>query len=386
MRIGLDFRPAQKTNSRRRGVGRFTRELIRALVESPSHHEFLLYTMAGIPPGLDGRYQVRPLAHLPKPSRFNWILELWLFPRAARRDRLDLFHAPDLLPMPRITSCPVWVTIHDLIPWIFPEEYAPETPHDFRYALDRALDRARQADRILTVSECSKQDICRLLGLPAEKVTVIPEGCERGPAPCRPEVARALVQHQLGIAGPFLLYVGGTDFRKNLVTLLEGFRRICALGYRGSLVLAGETTDPRFPVAARLVKLAGRMGIGEKVHMLGFVSDELLAAAYSACDFLVFPSLYEGFGLPVLEAMRCGAVVLAADSSAVPEVAGEDAFYFDPTSVESLVEAYRQAVEQPELVEEKRRHGLKRAQQFTWKAAAEQLLSLYRQELESRNS
>jgi glycosyltransferase involved in cell wall biosynthesis len=386
MRIGLDFRPAQKINSRRRGVGRFTRELIRALVESPGDHEFLLYTMAGVPTGLDGRYRVRPLVHLPKPSRFNWILELWLFPRAARRDRLDLFHAPDLLPMPRITACPVWVTIHDLIPWIFPEEYALGTPRDFRYALDRALDRARQADRILTVSEHSKQDICKRLGLPAERVTVIPEGCERGPGPCPPEVARALVRHQLGISGPFLFYVGGTDYRKNLFALLEGFRRICASGYQGSLVLAGETTDPRFPEAARLAELARRMGIGDRLRMLGFLPDELLAAAYSACDFFVFPSLYEGFGLPVLEAMRCGAAVLAANSSAIPEVAGEAAFYFDPTSVESLVDAYREAADQPDLVEEKRRHGLERAQRFTWKAAAERLLSLYRQELESRKS
>ncbi|GAB4108954.1 MAG: glycosyltransferase family 1 protein [Acidobacteriota bacterium] len=367
-------------------MGRFTRELVRALVESPGDHEFLLYTMAGIPTGLDGCYQVRPLAHLPRPSRLNWILELWLFPRAARRDRLDLFHAPDLLPTPRVTSCPVWVTIHDLIPWVFPEEYARRTPRDFRYALDRALDRARQADRILTVSEHSKQDICGRLGVPAERVTVIPEGCERGPVSCPPKVARARLQHQLGISGPFLFYVGGTDYRKNLFALLEGFRRICASGYPGFLVLAGETTDPRFPEARRLVEAAVRMGIGDRLRMVGFLSDELLAAAYSACDFFVFPSLYEGFGLPVLEAMRCGAVVLAADSSAIPEVAGEAAFYFDPTSVESLVDAYREAADQPELVAEKRRRGLERAQRFTWKAAAEQVLSLYRQELERRRS
>ncbi len=383
MRIGLDFRPAQRVNSRRRGVGRFTRELFRAVLATPSEHEFLLYTLGDEPTGLSGGHRVQPLAHLPKPSRLNWVLELWLFPRAARRDRLELFHTPDLLPMPRIPGCPVWVTIHDLIPWIFPE-YAHRMPRDFRYALDRALDRARHADRILTVSECSKRDICRHLDLPADRVTVIPEGCENGPEPCPPEVARALVRHRLGISEPYLLYVGGTDYRKNLVLLLEGFRRISASGYRGCLVLAGETTDPRFPEASRLLELAGKMGIRNRLRLLGFVSDELLAAAYSACDFFVFPSLYEGFGLPVLEAMRCGAAVLAAHSSSIPEVAGDAAFYFDPTSADALVEAFREASDQPDLVERRRRDGQQRALHFTWKAAAEKLLTLYHQAAERR--
>ncbi len=383
MRIGLDFRPAQRVNSRRRGVGRFTRELFRAVLATPSEHEFLLYTLGDEPTGLSGGYRVRPLAHLAKPSRLNWALELWLFPRAARRDRLELFHAPDLLPMPRIPGCPVWVTIHDLIPWLFPE-YARRMPRDFRYALDRALDRARDADRILTVSECSKRDICRHLDLPAERVTVIPEGCENGLEPCLPETARALIRNHLGISEPYLLYVGGTDYRKNLVLLLEGFRRISASGYRGCLVLAGETTDPRYPEAARLLELAGKMGIRNRLRLLGFVSDELLAAAYSACDFFVFPSLYEGFGLPVLEAMRCGAVVLAAQSSSIPEVAGDAAFYFDPTNAGALFEAFREAIDQPDLVERRRRDGRQRALHFTWKAAAEKLLTLYCQAAERR--
>lgn len=377
MRIGLDFRAAQKINSRRRGVGRFTRELTRALVAAPGDHEFLLYTLGSEPPGLPGTYQARPLAHLPKPSRLNWLLELWAFPRAARRDRLDLFHALDLLPMPVLQDCPVWVTVHDLIPWIFPEEAARRVPRDFRYALERALRRTESAELILTVSEHSRRDLCRFLGVPSERVAVIVEGCDESLGPVPPLVARQVVQEMLGVDGRYLLYVGGADYRKNLPVLLDWFRRVAGDGYPGKLVLAGESFREGDREAARLLDLAGKLGIRSRLLPAGFVPDGALAALYSACDFFVFPSLYEGFGLPVLEAMRCGAPVLASSSSAIPEVAGDAAFYFEPTCVEDMVEVFRSATARPELVEEKRRAGLKRAQGFTWQAAARQVQELY---------
>lgn len=378
MRVGLDFRPAQKINSRRRGVGRFTRELVQAMLSAASHPDFLVYTLGRQSAGLEGRFLPRPLPHLPKPSRLNWLLELWTFPKAVRKDRLDLFHSLDLLPMPRLDDCPLWVTIHDLIPWIFPEQTARNVPRDFRFALDRALRLAAGADRIITISEHSRTDIQRHLGIPPDRIEVIVEGCHPAMAP-RPKVeAQARIHGRSGIESPFLLYVGGADYRKNLPVLLEWFRRVRNLGYRGSLVLAGEAFGSGTPEFGRLQALASRMEIRNQVRMAGYVPDEELPDFYSACDFFVFPSLYEGFGLPVLEAMRCGAPVLASSASSIPEVAGDAAFYFEPTCIEEMVDAFRIASDCPEVVAEKRAIGLQRSRLFTWEAAAAQVLQLYR--------
>ena len=378
MRIGIDYRPAQKINSKDRGVGRYTRELTRHLAEGGDEHQFVLFTLGGRSVELDGDFESRAIFYLPRPSRLNWLVEALLFPGAIRDERLELFHVTELTSMPSRSSCPVWLTLHDLIPWVFWEETVRRTPRDFIYALERGLRLASEADLILTDSEHSRSDICARLGLPSSRVEVVYLGCDETLAPVDRGLAQGLVQED-GIDDRFLLYLGGSDYRKNLPVLLEAFARIVSLGYPGTLLLGGGTFNRSIPEVEELTRLAGRLGVAGQVRFYGFIPDQRLASFLSACDYFIFPSLYEGFGLPVLEAMKCGAPLLCSRASALPEVAGEAAFYFDPSSVEGIVEAYRQAEGSPDLVETKRRTGLERARSFTWRAMAERILTLYRE-------
>ena len=160
-------------------------------------------------------------------------------------------------------------------------------------------------------------------------------------------------------------------------TLILFFSLLKEKGYEGALVIGGETFVWNIPEVREIRKLVSEKGLEGDVIFPGYIPDNLLSRYYSGCDFFVFPSLYEGFGLPVLEAMQCGAPLLLSRSSSIPEVAGENAFYFEPESEESMLEAYSQAAGNPERVRENIRKGLLRSEQFTWAAAAEKILSLY---------
>ncbi len=385
MTVGLDYRSALKPNSRRRGIGRYTHELTRNLLAACPHLGFSLYTIAGVEgPRLAGNYRETPLFYLKRPSRLNWAIEAILFSRLARTDSPDLFHAMDPVSVPAWLPCPLVVSVHDLIPLIFHREMRRQIPIDYRIALRYACRRYRSADRILTLSEHSRRDICRLLEVPSDRVEVVPLGSTLVPTGLSRAAAGDGVKSRFGIDSPYLLYVGGTDFRKNLGRLLEAFALIRRQGYAGRLVLVGETFAMQIPEVTRLREAAVRLGIDDSVLFLGYVEDQGLALLFESCDFFVFPSLYEGFGLPVLEAMRCGAPLLISRASSIPEVAGEAGFYFDPEEAEDLAEAFRGAAADPEGVEAKRQLGLSRARAFSWEKAAEKVGRVYDQVLLSR--
>lgn len=381
MRIGFDFRPAQRANSRRRGVGRFTAELADSLLRLDSdQHRFHLYTIGeeqlkGWP-----KAEVRRTFHLARPSRLNWVLDELFLPRRIRRDRLDLFQATEITAIPRPSGCKVWATVHDMIPFVYWDETVKQVPRDFRIALERARDRISEVDRVITISEHARSDITRLLGISSEKVSVIQLGCTKQLYPVDILGARTALMKAYGVEGRFLLYVGGTDFRKNLPVLLEGFSILRDQGYPGKLVLVGETFGWDIPEVERLNQFADKLGIRQHLLFPGYVSDEGLRDFYAACDFFVFPSLYEGFGLPLLEAMTCGTPVLSSDRTSLPEVGGDCAFYFDPSDPRKLAEAFWEADADREGREIRRLRGLERAKLFSWDSAGQTLLNLYDQE------
>lgn len=379
MRIALDYRPALKPNSRFRGIGRFTRELTDALLQRPDLPSFLLYTLPGGEPAARDNPHVacRAVFYLRRPSRLNWLIEAVCLPRRMVADGVDLFHSLDPISAPHRPRSRVLWTVHDLIPYLFVEETRRTVPWDFRLALRWAWRGLRRATHAVAISEATKRDLVRLVGLPAERISVVYPGSAL-PPPAGSVAENRRRAAELGLPPHFLLYVGGTDFRKNLGFLLEGFARVSRRGYGGHLVLVGETFQSRLPEVERLRRQAEQLEIAGRIHWLGWTCDETLAVLYRAADALVFPSLYEGFGLPVLEAMRCGGVVLAARSSAVPEVAGDVAYYFDPTDVESFTAAFAEFVESPAEAERRREAGRRRAASFTWERAAERYLEIYR--------
>jgi alpha-1,3-rhamnosyl/mannosyltransferase len=257
------------------------------------------------------------------------------------------------------------VTIHDLIPLLFPQ-YTPRALKTRFLFLFRALMRetAARADAILTVSEASRADIERLLK--ARRVVAIPNG---------------VAPHYQPVAPPQntprrILFVGRFDPYKNVIGLLTAFdllRQQMPGAVR--LVLAG-TPDPRYPEP---VNFARRRGLDKDIEWLGYVSGAQLVAAYQQADVFVLPSRYEGFGLPVVEAMACGTPVVCSAVSSLPEVAGDAALLITPDDAAGIAAAIRRVLEEPGLAAAMREKGLRRAAEFSWRRVAEQTRAVYEQ-------
>ncbi len=253
------------------------------------------------------------------------------------------------------------ITIHDLSVLDHPEWFNANFRLWYMLLLPRLAKRARV---VLTVSEHSRRSILRRFGLPEEKVVVVPDGVNLNQfQPCDASAVRA----KYGLGERYVLFVGSLDPRKNLerlsqaMVLLSDVRNI-------ELAIAGSWTNIFRPVAVHASK--------RRIRLLGYVPDEDLPALYSGATFFIMPSLFEGFGLSVLEAMACGTPVIASHAGALPEVVGDAAMLVDPTSVEGIAEGMRQLLSQPERRAELKRKGLERVHQFSWERSAQQVLEV----------
>jgi glycosyltransferase involved in cell wall biosynthesis len=232
------------------------------------------------------------------------------------------------------------------------------------------------ANRILTPSEFSRMSILRVYGdLAEEKVEMVPHAAAPEFRPVSREAAAAAVRDRLHIAGPFLLCVGDLQPRKNHIGLIRAFARLTESypQLKHSLVLAGKETW----FAGEIRRAARQSGAADRIHFTGWTSDEDLLNLYNACDVFVFPSFYEGFGLPVVEAMACGRAVVCSNTSSLPEVADSAALLVDPYSVEEIVRAIVDLLVDPGLRVRMERLGLQRAAHFNWERTARTTLEIY---------
>lgn len=375
MRIGIDARAAVRY--RGTGLGTYTHRLLWALSEVDRFNTYTLFA-----PQLEGAApspgEVR--AELPETGNFRVSTypaspdrsdEDQAISRALAEEGVTLHHVPhNGLGFPPDAACPVISTVHDLIPYVLPQTCS-------RRYLERFLARmpeicARSAF-ILTVSHHTRRDLSRLLGVAETKIVVTPEA----PEPCyRPlpfSEANALAAEKYGLTGPFLLYVGGFSPRKNLSALLSAYAAVRNdLADHPPLVLAGGLD----PAGQRLVERAKDLGLNESVVFPGFVPLSDLPYLYRAARLFVYPSLYEGFGLPPLEAMACGTPVIASKESSLPEVIGNAGLLIDPYDPDDLASALLKLGNDQEGREVLRQQGLRRAKNFSWrKTAAETLLT-----------
>ncbi|HXK58722.1 MAG TPA: glycosyltransferase family 1 protein [Acidobacteriota bacterium] len=379
MRLVFDARPAFRKNSRRRGIGKYVQELVRALLRLADPQLEIIFYGCGkdelsLPPG---QYYYRSLFQLPKPSRLSWVPDRFLLPRQLAEDAPDVFHVNEITSIVFRPGVRTVVTLHDLIPLIFREQMKQSIPWDYAFALKQAFKKVRQAATVVTDSLHSKSDICHHLAVDPNKVVVVYPGCDSQFVPRDRESARSRIASAFKIHRPFLFYVGGTDYRKNLPLLIDGFARIRRGGYEGLLVLAGETFHWDIDEVRQLRNKIAKQGIEGEVIFPGFVGTDQLIDFYSCCDMFVFPSLYEGFGLPVLEALSCGSVVLTTKVASIPEVAGDAAVYFDPSDSCSLVDEFFKLHGNQARKDELRAKGPERAKLFTWDNAARRLLTIY---------
>jgi glycosyltransferase involved in cell wall biosynthesis len=349
------------------GAEVYARRLLPALREAEPKLEMTLY-LGGAAAREDWAegIEVVPLRFDPRSRVRRVLAEQTLLPSAVRRAAPDLLHnvfntAPAVLPIPQVT------TIHDLVHRRHP--FSGITALGIRAVVALA---ARRSARILTVSEASKTDIVRYLGVPADKVDVAPNGPGvregiKGPSPL--EIRRRFAIDD----APLVLTVAPNQSHKNIPRLVEALARVP----EAILVMPGYQTGR----GDDLEELANRLGVAGRVRRPGWINDELLDGLYHAADCFVFPSLAEGFGLPVLEAMLRGTPVACSNTTSLPEVAGDAALLFDPLDVEAIAVSIRRILDDPELAGRLRAAGRERAKRFSWEEAAHRTLACYRRAL-----
>ena len=296
--------------------------------------------------------------------------------QASRREGLDLLHCP-YFASPLLSSIPTVVTIHDTIPLLLPEYRARVAGRAYSGLSALAAHRARA---IIAVSEYSKQDIERTLRLPPERIHVIGNAVDNSYQPISDPRLLSAVRERYGLAERFILYFGGFDIRKNVHRLVQAFAQIRSrLDEPYQLVLAGRlhlVGHPLYPDPRPLIR---ELGLESQVVFTGQIREQDKAPLYSAGELFMFPSIYEGFGMPVLEAMACGAAVVTSNVSALPEVAGDAAVLVDPLSTEAIGEAMLELLADPARRTALGQAARARAAHFSWGAVAEQTLKVYAQ-------
>jgi len=291
-------------------------------------------------------------------------------PRRLRQDRPHLLHVQYTAPI--FCPVPLVVSVHDVSFLEHPEYFSPFRALQLRWTVQRTV---QAAARVLTPSEFSKRRILDAYGLDESKVRVLPNGVCSSFHPISRETAQRWAQASLGLTAPFVLTVGDLQPRKNHVSLIQAFEQLvrCYPQLTQHLVIVGKPTWH----AEAIRDFARKSSIADRIHFTGFVSDADLVKLYGACDLFVYPSFYEGFGLPILEAMACGRAVACSNTSAMPEVADSAALLFDPHSVDDILLTMRDLLLNPELRARMERLGAQRAPMFSWEKSAAKTLDLY---------
>jgi len=287
----------------------------------------------------------------------------------------ELLHVPYWAP-PALTRVPVVATIHDVIPALLPEYRGSRLVAAYTRLVSFT---ARRARRLIVDSECSKRDLVRVVGVAPERVDVIPLAANPLFRPLDAGAAAAACRQRWNLERSFLLYVGGNDVRKNLPTLLRAWSIAAARLSDHELVIAGAMRNepPFFP---DIRGLAAQLAL-PRLRFLGSVLDAEKHLLFAACTAFVWPSRYEGFGLPPLEAMQAGAPVISSDSSSMPEVVGQAGLLVPPDDVGALTAALVNVASDLQLQTQLRAKGLARAAAFTWRRTAELTLESYRRAL-----
>ncbi|MGH9565694.1 MAG: glycosyltransferase family 4 protein, partial [Candidatus Angelobacter sp.] len=332
-------------------------------------HEYLLLMPEDAVDRIDAPFlpQVQKIAPPLKYYSFREQLEI---PRILRREKVDLLHSPHFN-LPLMRACPAVVTIHDVIYLVFPEELPSRIGRMYYRAMISAS--VRLADSIITVSEFSKKEIVRLLHVDAARIQVIPSGIARTFQKVTDLRRLESMRKRYGIERDYILYTGIYRRRKNHAGLLHAFREFVRQGHRAQLVVAGPLGEGEND----LRRLAAELEIGNDTVIAGFVSEPDLLALYSEARVYACPSLYEGFGFTVLEAMACGVPVVCSAEASLPEVAGEGALYANPRIPEEFADALARAFSNDTLRAELIQRGSRNLERFSWNAVVDETLAIY---------
>lgn len=343
------------------GTGVYTRQLLRQLQAMSVPERF---TVLGIrAAGIDTSFISRDSLRLLRSPRQRSLWSQIRLPLHLLCNRYDVLHVPGHK-LPAFCPCRSVATILDLAVLKFPETFRPLHRQRLLWFTRNA---ARRADRLIAISESTKRDLCEQFGTPAEKIDVVHLGVDH-------EVFRSDVTPTTHRA-PYILSVGTLQPRKNYVMLIRAFNRMCESRCKEvELLIAGQ----RGWMYEEIEVEAKKSAFADRIHLLGYVGDEMLPPLYTGATLVAMPSLYEGFGLPLLEAMACGAPVIASNVSSFPEVAVDAAVLLDPDEPEAWAETMRELLGNEEKRRELRQRAIARAKLFSWQETAQRTLEVYR--------
>ena len=361
---------AHTNNFRRAGVSHYIEALLEHLGQIDTVNPYTVYTTHGV----DGAALHLPANYRVRPSRFNTInprvripWEQLLAPLLLARDGATLYHGV-LNVMPVLATVPSVVTIHDISPILFPQTFRRINRMYTKWAIRRS---AKHAAQLFTVSEHAKKEIVEHLGVTPERVTVTYDACDARFSP--PSAAElAAFRHRNNLPDRYLFYLGTLEPRKNIPRLIDAYAQI-AKESGVPLLIGGGKGWLYEPILAQ----AERLQLGEMLRFVGYVPQEEQHLWYGAATAFVFPSLYEGFGMPPLEAMACGTPVIASNASCLPEIVGDAALQVDPYDVDALAAAMRRVLADADLRAEMRMKGIQQAAKFSWLETAKRTHAVY---------
>jgi glycosyltransferase involved in cell wall biosynthesis len=360
------------------GSGQYVRQLVRHLPAVASDLDLLLVAPRRLT--LEDATGLARTVRCRAPLGGNvakFLAEQWFMPRAARRQRADILHVPYFAP-PWRSPVPVVVTIHDLIPLLLPEYRGGPLVRAYTGWVAQA---ARRADRILTDSQASARDIIERLHVPPHRVRVIYLAADQPfrPVPREEDRDLAALRRRLRLPDPYLLYLGGFDRRKRVPELLQAYARTDLASQGLPLVIGGRLPRADSPFAPDPRRMAAELGLGDTVRFLGWVDEADKPPLYRGARAFCFPSAYEGFGLPPLEAISCGTPAIVAGGSSLEEVVGPGGLVVPPDDVNALADALHRLVEDDGLCARLSAAGLAHAARFSWETTARETAAVYRE-------
>jgi glycosyltransferase involved in cell wall biosynthesis len=381
LRVAIDVRTVTEARS---GVGNYVLNLLEGLRQVAPEHEFLLV-------GQRHNLAIAGLghpAHLCHPAMLSHESHPWgdlwehlRLPGVLKSQGVQVMHGPATLIPLRQDGFACVATIHDLVAFLYPETIPKKYALYMTWLLKRVVKRAQ---RIISVSQCTKDDLVRVLGVPPERIAVIHEAAQPGFHPIGDQEALERVRRRHGITKPFFYHVGNVEPRKNLPRLLKAFLSLRGrLKGQAQMVISGQEGW----LTRRLHGEIGRLDLGQDVIFTGYLPQEELPLMMNAACAFVFPSLYEGFGLPALEAMSCGTPLITSNLSSLPEIVGDAALLVEPKDEEQIAEAMWRVFEDAQLRQRLSSLGLEQAARFSWPKAARQTMQVYmdaRQEARGR--
>ncbi|MCY6485580.1 glycosyltransferase family 1 protein [Clostridium aestuarii] len=363
MRIAIDARAINWYKGT--GIGTYTENVVKNLINIDKTNYYHIYWT-----GNDWNYFSKDNSNIIITSKkHHRFFQQYYFPYDLNRENIDIYHVPQNgIGLNENAKCKKVITIHDLIPYVMPETVGRGYLLKFLREVPYII---ANSDAIITVSEYSKKDILKFFPIDENKIFVTPLAANNIYKPLDKGICKKFIKENYNINKPFILYIGGFSARKNIKSLINSFIKINSdLDKDYNLVIVGAKKDLGNYLSNKFVDVS-------KIVFTGFINQEELPIFYNACDVFVYPSLYEGFGLPPLEAISCGTPVITSNITSIPEVVGDSCILIDPYNQDELASSLLKLLNDKKLQESLRKKGLERASNFSWEKTAKNTLNIY---------